>query len=127
MPSTHLLHVQLVTILIHHSGPLCHASIHYLYTALLSSFNMPLSPITSFYTLLLFSQFVQYATVTHYIFLYSILFSQFVQYATVTHYIFLHPSQFVQWKHNLDRDVYYMDMGENLTVCLTLIHEQVVQ
>jgi len=36
-------------------------------------------------------------------------------------------SQFVQWKHNLDREVYYMDMGENLTVCLTLIHEQLVQ
>ena len=89
IPSTHLLHVQLVTILTHHSGPLCHASIHYSYCS-----------------------------------------SQFVEYATVNHYIFLHPvlfSQFVQWKHNLDRDVYYMDMGENLTVCLSLIHEQLVQ
>ena len=36
MPSTHLLHVQLVTILIHHSGPLCHASIHYSYILLFS-------------------------------------------------------------------------------------------
>lgn len=71
MPSTHLLHVQLVAILI------CHSDTHSM-----SCINPLL--------ILLFSQFVQ-------------------------------------WKHNLDREVYYMDMGENLTVCLPLIHEQLVQ